>query len=226
MASMSTNWRAGQRWQDSSSGSRSETDDRQQDEFGRDSQTVRPAQGDADDKIAAGMRIYLGNLLYHVKPDEIDDMLAANGFREDVDSVHISIDAVSGRNPGYCFIDFKNPESARSALETLAGNTIRGRPVKVGPCKPKGAERAWKDPNYTPTFQRWGDWRGERPRRDGRRSYESQQPQQGPYRALQHLRHVKETGAPARVYFGGLGRMINQEEHDKEIRGYLEGFDM
>lgn len=226
MASMSTNWRAGQGRQDNRNGSRSETGNRRQDEFGQASQTLSTGPGDATEKIAEGMRIYLGNLLYQVKPDEIDDMLAANGFREHVESVHISIDAFSGRNPGYCFIDFKSPDSAQSALENLAGNTIRGRPVKVGPCKPKGAERAWKDPNYTPTFQRWGDWRGEQPKTDDGRSSEGHEPQQGPYNALQHFHNVKETGATARVFFGGLGKMINQGEHDKEVRSYLEGFDM
>lgn len=223
---MSTNWRAGQGRQDDGSGSRFETDNRQQDKLQQDSQTLGLGQSDAAEMIAGRSRIYLGSLLYDVKPDEIDNMLAANGFREDVESVHISMDAISGRNPGYCFINFKNSDSAQSALDNLAGHTIRGRPVKVGPCKQKGAERAWKDPNYTPTFQRWGDWKGRWTRNGGGRSSESQKPRQGPYMALQHFQDVKKTGAKARVCFGGLGKMINQGEHDKEVRGYLNGFDM
>lgn len=225
MASMSTNWRTGRNWQENPSGDRPETD-RPPDRCGMNARELSLIKDDAAKKIAEGRRIYLGNLLYYVKPNEIDDMLDMNGFREDVESVHISIDAMTGRNPGYCFIDFKSPESARSALENLAGNTIRDRPVKVGPCKPKGAERAWKSPSDTPTFQRWGDWRGERPGDDAGRSSESHEQQQGPYKALEHFQGVKEMGAPGRVYLGGLGKMINQGEHDKEIRTYLEGFDM
>lgn len=172
------------------------------------------------------MRIYLGSLNYNVKPDEIDNMLATNGLREDVDSIHISIDAISGRNPGYCFINFKNSDSARSALETLAGVTIRGRPVKVGPCKPKAARRSSKNANYTPTFQRWGDWKGKPSSNDIVHSFESLKPQQGPYKALQHFQDAKEFGITARVYFGGLGKMVNQVEDEMEVRSYLGGCDM
>lgn len=225
MDSMPANWRTGRGWQENRSGPRPETD-RPPNRCGMNSQYLSLGTDDTAKKIAEGKRVYLGNLLYHVKPHEVDDMLAMNGFREDVESVHISIDAVTGRNPGYCFVDFKSPDSARLALETLTGNIIRDRPVKVGPCKPKGAERAWKNPTYTPTFQRWGDWRGDRPSDDNWCSAENHEPQQGPYKALQHFQGAKEMGAPSRVYFGGLGKMINQGEHDKEIRTYLEGFDM
>lgn len=68
-------------------------------------------------------------------------MLNASDFEGLIDGVHISIDAVTGRNPGYCFIDFKAREDADRALEELHGVIIQGRPVKVGPCQPKGAEK-------------------------------------------------------------------------------------
>ncbi|KAG8156900.1 hypothetical protein KVR01_013313 [Diaporthe batatas] len=183
-----------------------------------------PEHGRSATKIAEGKRIYLGNLLYEVKPSEIDDMLTANGFREDVENVHISIDAVTARNPGYCFIDFTSSDSAQSALESLAGSTIRDRPVKVGPCKPKGAERAWRKPDYKPTSQRWGDWRAQRPSDDEGRASDSRESQQGPHKALEHFQGVKESGASARIYLGGLGKMSNQGEHDEEVQNLLDGF--
>jgi hypothetical protein len=227
--SMSTNWGTGRGRQ----GNRSD-DGRETDRPGvrwRMNSQDQSERLDTDDQaktIAEGRRIYLGNLLYEVKPNEIEDMLSANGFGEDVESVHISIDPVTGRNPGYCFINFNGSGAAEIALDTLTGSIIRDRPVKVGPCKPKGAERAWKNPNYTPTFQRWGDWRGNRPTGDDGRLPANSEPLQGPYKALQHFQEVKKSCAPraCRVYFGGLGRMINQVEHDKEVRSYLEGFNM
>lgn len=222
---MSVDWSTSRSWRGNSSGPRPGADG-QQGKYRQDSQTLSPEKDDAAQKIAEVKRIYLGNLLYEVKPHEVEDMLAAEGFQDDVENVHISIDAVTARNPGYCFVDFRSPDSAQAALEGLGGTRIRDRPVKVGPCKPKGAERAWKKPNYTPTFQRWGDWRGQMPRGDGERTSDRQTSQQGPYKALEHFKGVKENGASARVYLGGLGKMINQVEHDEEVRNLLDGFNV
>lgn len=182
--------------------------------------------GEAADTIAQGRRIYLGNLLYRIKPDEIEEMLATNGFGEEVETVHISIDAMTGRNPGYCFIDFKTRTGAQMALESLAGTSIQGRPVKVGPCQPKRAEARWRSADYKPTFQRWGDWKGPRQSDPGNHWHENRGTEQGPYGALDHLNEVRKVGAPARVFVGGLGKMINQVENDKEIRGYFDGFNV
>lgn len=222
---MSANWTTGRSWREDSSSPRSGTD-RQQKGCRTDFQTQSSSTDEAAKKIAEGKRIYLGNLLYEVKPNEIDDVLAENGFQEDIENVHISIDPVTARNPGYCFVDFKSSDRAQAALESLVGTTIRDRPVKVGPCKPKGAEKAWKKPDYKPTFERWGDWRGQRPDGDDGRPPKSQTPEQGPYKAMEHFQGVKESGARARVYLGGLGKMINQGEHDDEVRNLLEGFSM
>lgn len=104
---------------------------------------------------------------------------------------------------------------------------IQDRPVKVGPCQPKGAEKRWRSDNYKPTFQRWGDWKGSgTATSSGGLPYDDERPEQGPHGALRHMDEVKRAGTPARVYVGGLGKMINQEENDKEIRGYLEGFSL
>ncbi|ROV88231.1 hypothetical protein VPNG_10372 [Cytospora leucostoma] len=182
----------------------------------------RPDTSDTADKIAQGRRIYLGNLLYRVKPKQIEEMLDASGFEGRVGGIHISVDAVTGRNPGYCFIDFEAREDAERALDALCGVMVEGRPVKVGPCRPKGAEKRSGD--YKPTFQRWGDWKGSRAARSDGLPDDDERPDQGPYGALHHLDGVRDTGTPARVYVGGLGKMINQEENDKEVRGYLKGF--
>lgn len=151
-------------------------------------------------------------------------MLKANDFEGRVDGVHISVDAVTGRNPGYCFIDFKAREDADRALEELRGVMIHNRPVKVGPCQPKGAEKRWRSNAYQPTFQRWGDWKSSGVTNRGGPPYDGEPPEQGPHGALDHMDEIRRAGTSARVYVGGLGRMINQKENDKEVRGYLMGF--
>lgn len=186
---------------------------------------AQPGSSKSVDTIAEGRRVYLGNLLYRIKPGQVEDMLATEGFGDEVENVHISVDAVNGRNPGYCFIDFKTRDGAQTALKSLTSASIQGRTVKVGPCQPKRAGTAGRSDDYTPTFQRWGDWKGSRPGGLAERC-PGEGIEQGPYGALDHIDAVSKGDAPARVFVGGLGKMINQKENDKEIRGYFEGFNV
>lgn len=86
-------------------------------------------------------RIYVGSLDYFAKPTDVEELLVRvnlNSFQK----IHISIDPISGRNPGYCFVDFPSHQEAAYALEALAGQSILGRVVKLGPCVPKGPGRS------------------------------------------------------------------------------------
>ncbi|KAI6381590.1 hypothetical protein MCOR18_006343 [Pyricularia oryzae] len=114
-------------------------------------------------------RIYLGNLLYDVQPAEIKDALVKNDFGAYQD-IHISVDPVTARNPGYCFVDLPDRATAERAL-TSFHTSIRGRPLKVGPCEPKkqnasGRNSRWRNSNNVgganPAFNRWGNWSGQR----------------------------------------------------------------
>lgn len=168
-------------------------------------------------------RVYVGNLLYSVTPQELSGMLETNGLGN-YEKIHLSIDPVSGRNPGYCFVEFPDAAIADAALQSLTGVKIRNRQLKVGPCQPKKeTAEGQQSTGYRPTFQRWGDWRGEG-------NAESAGATQGPYAALSHLHDYQRTsasGAPERrLYIGGLGKMINQEENDKEIRELLSDFNV
>ncbi|ATY66925.1 RNA recognition domain-containing [Cordyceps militaris] len=108
-------------------------------------EAVNPSQQQED--VATSKRIYLGNLLYSVKPGTIEEMLHEGGFGN-FEKIHISVDPVSGRNPGYCFVDFPDKASADLALETL-DVSIGGRPLKVRPCEPK-------KPRASAAGVRWG----------------------------------------------------------------------
>ncbi|SMR45736.1 unnamed protein product [Zymoseptoria tritici ST99CH_1E4] len=43
----------------------------------------------------------------------------------------MSIDAFTGRNPSYCFVDLHTEDDAGSALQTMQGQLVRGRPVRL-----------------------------------------------------------------------------------------------
>ena len=194
--------------------------------------------------VAEGRRIYMGNLLYSVKPTDVETVLQETGFQ--YEKIHISIDPISGRNPGYCFVEFPTRDEAERALNTLQGVAVFDRPVKLGPCHPKtstrtgGAESprrepragnagtwgssATSSPSTKPTFQRWGDWSGDRAPASGTTSPN----EQGPYGALKHLDEMKDGGRTdgKRLYVGGLGKMIDQEQNDAEIRELFAGYDV
>ena len=184
------------------------------------------------DALSEGRRIYVGNLLYSVTPTDLETMLAQTGLGN-FDKIHISVDPVSGRNPGYCFVEFPTREDAELALSTLEGVSVYDRPLKVGPCHPKssssrdakrsdGGGGRTHQPQYRPTFERWGDWNGQKG--------DMKPDKQGPYGAMKHVDETKARAAQNaddhRLYVGGLGRMIDQEQHDREMRELFDGFDM
>jgi hypothetical protein len=185
-----------------------------------------PQQNDA---LSEGRRIYLGNLLYTVKPTDVEDLLAQSGFGESFEKLHISVDPVSGRNPGYCFVEFKTREEAERALDSLPNTPLFHRPIKVGPCHPKTpAQSRWRGSRgdeYKPTFQRWGDWKGGDVNADPNAPPRAEE--QGPGVALQHLEMRKRRGSrdKTQLFIGGLDMMINQEHHDTEMQKLLEGFE-
>jgi len=79
--------------------------------------------------IAEGRRIYIGNLRYQAKPEDIESLLIANDLSH-FSNIHISIDPFTGRNPSYCFVEFPDAESAKTAMETLEGKELLGREGK------------------------------------------------------------------------------------------------
>ena len=74
-------------------------------------------------------RLYIGNLLYQVQPEEIEGLFAQHDIP--IKHLDISVDPFTGRNPSYCFVDFPTRLDATKALETLPGILLRGRPIKV-----------------------------------------------------------------------------------------------
>ncbi|KAF5020102.1 hypothetical protein F66182_7865 [Fusarium sp. NRRL 66182] len=165
----------------------------------------------------------LGNLPYEVKPSEVEEVLATNGF-DSLDKIHISVDPVSARNPGYCFVDFHDRETAERALSSLNA-AIYGRTLKVGPCEPKKPRdrRGFRDEGAT--SRRWGDWNARAPD-DGNPTGQanSKGEARGPNWALDHFEDVVEHQGGRRLYVGGLDKMIDQAQHQEEISEIFSGF--
>ena len=165
----------------------------------------------------------IGNLPYRAKPHDVEEILATNGF-DDIENIHISVDPVSGRNPGYCFVDFHDRATADRAISSLRAS-IDGRPIKVGPCEPKKQNDRHMNRKGDFAFNRWGDWNSQSTANDvtiGR--LDGRGTDQGPYGALDHFDDMLENYDGRRLYVGGLGKMINQVQHNREINEIFAGF--
>lgn len=176
--------------------------------------------------IAEGRRIYLGNLLYSTTPEDIEKFLGENGFPSTV-NIHVSIDPFSGRNPGYCFVEFAEKAIADDAMEKLEGVPMFDRPIKCRPCQPKGQQRRpgqWpRDENSSPSFNRWGNF--DRSKRDGAEG-DRLTGRSGPNDAARHFNSSKAQEEGRQLYVGGLPRMLDQAENEVEIRDIFKGFEV
>lgn len=160
-----------------------------------------------------------GNLPYNTKPREIEEVLTINGFGP-LENIHISIDPVSARNPGYCFVDFTEKSIADRVLNSLSA-TIGGRPIRVGPCVPKkqGDRHDYRQDSFT--LRRWGDWSANSETMDQIRGMEIKS---GPCWALDHFDDMIQNHEGRRLYVGGLGKMIDQAQHNREINDLFASF--
>ena len=80
------------------------------------------------------MNIYIGNLNYGVKENELQTLLEGFGS---VDSVKIIMDRETGRSKGFGFIEMPNEEEARRAIEEFAGKEFAGRTVVIKEARPR-----------------------------------------------------------------------------------------
>lgn len=80
------------------------------------------------------MNIYVGNLDFKVRENELQDAFAAFG---EVESVRIIKDKISRRSKGFGFVEMTNDKEAETAIEALNGYTLGSRQLVVNESRPK-----------------------------------------------------------------------------------------
>ncbi|QSZ32880.1 hypothetical protein DSL72_002461 [Monilinia vaccinii-corymbosi] len=159
---------------------------------------------ESDKAIEEGRRIYVGNLSYDTTPEDIEVIF--QDVPRESRTVHMSIDSLTKRNPGYCFVTFTTKDMADEALNRYDGQEFKNRTLRVKPgvrsdrnIRPQASSSSetplhtndrWKSPE---TSQRQVDTSSQ----DGRR-----------------------------LYVGGLPRIDDQETANRKIREIFEGFDV
>jgi RNA recognition motif-containing protein len=80
------------------------------------------------------MTIYVGNLSYSMKEEDLKNAFADFG---NVDSAKLVIDKLTGRSKGYGFVEMPNDDEAQAAIAALNEKEVGGRPWRVNPARPR-----------------------------------------------------------------------------------------
>jgi RNA recognition motif-containing protein len=84
------------------------------------------------------MKIYVGNLPYEVTEDDLRQVFEQSG---EVESVTIINDKYSGRSKGFGFVEMPSEAEGQGAIESLNGNDLKGRTLKVNKARARTENR-------------------------------------------------------------------------------------
>ena len=80
------------------------------------------------------MNIYVGNLPYSVRDDDLQNMFAPHG---EVSSARVIMDRDSGRTKGFGFVEMPNSDEAQAAIDALNDSDAEGRSLRVNEARPR-----------------------------------------------------------------------------------------
>ena len=80
------------------------------------------------------MNIYVGNLPYSVRDDELRKTFEEFG---EVKSAEVIVDRRSNRSRGYGFVQMGNDKATNDAISGLNGRELHGRTLRVDRSRPK-----------------------------------------------------------------------------------------
>ena len=80
------------------------------------------------------MNIYIGNLNFRVREEELREVLEEYGV---VDSIKVIKDRDTGRSKGYAFVEMPNDDEAQRVIDGLNGTEFSGRQMVVKEALPR-----------------------------------------------------------------------------------------
>ena len=80
------------------------------------------------------MNIYVGNLSWNLKDQDLSNLFASHG---EVVSAKIVTDKFTGRSKGFGFVEMPNDDQAQAAITALNGTDVDGRSIVVNESRPK-----------------------------------------------------------------------------------------
>jgi RNA recognition motif-containing protein len=85
------------------------------------------------------MKLYVGNLSYDLKEEDLRQQFSEYGT---VESVSIITDRDSGRPKGFAFVEMPTKAEAEAAISGLNGKTLDERTIVVNEARPKTDNRS------------------------------------------------------------------------------------
>jgi hypothetical protein len=85
-----------------------------------------------------GSKVFVGNLDYNTRREEVQGLFAQVG---EIRDVFLPTDRETGRPRGFAFVEFANDEDAAKAIEKFNGYQLGGRALRVNAAedRPRGA---------------------------------------------------------------------------------------
>jgi RNA recognition motif-containing protein len=80
------------------------------------------------------MNIYVGNLSWNLKDQDLSNLFATHG---EVSSAKIVTDKFTNRSKGFGFVEMTNDDQAQAAIAALNGTEVDGRNIVVNESRPK-----------------------------------------------------------------------------------------
>jgi RNA recognition motif-containing protein len=81
-----------------------------------------------------GNKLYVGNLAYSVRDDELQQAFGQFGT---VTSAKVMMDRETGRSKGFGFVEMGSDAEAQAAINGLNGQALEGRAVVVNEARPR-----------------------------------------------------------------------------------------
>jgi RNA recognition motif-containing protein len=80
------------------------------------------------------MKIYVGNLPWSIKDNELRDLFTSYG---EVASATVIMDKFSGRSKGFGFVEMTSDGDAENAMKALNEKEVGGRNLRVNEARPR-----------------------------------------------------------------------------------------
>lgn len=84
-----------------------------------------------------GKRLYVGNLAYSVKSQDLQEIFQLIG---DVLSAKVVTDMQTNRSKGFGFVEMASEDLAKKAIEDINGKEVGGRALRVGQATPRPSQ--------------------------------------------------------------------------------------
>ncbi|KAF9974293.1 hypothetical protein BGZ73_002309 [Actinomortierella ambigua] len=81
-------------------------------------------------------RLYVGSVNFDLNENDLREVLDPFG---PIEFINLHRDPVTGKSKGFAFVQYKNAEDAKMALQEMNGYVLAGRPLKVGMVTERGS---------------------------------------------------------------------------------------